>query len=295
MAQGISVYDPNASGSGGYFGRPAASANTFFPTMPQGYSMRDVLMHRVNPGFARAYSGGRQLPIMEAMSRGPLYHSGWATSGVGPGTQGYRGSYYGGGYNYGQGTRRPSAKNSSEYYALRDAAEGGNAIDRLRWNEGRGQPWRSDSFNGNDLMRRIVEESRGAPTTTNPATAPGPGTSGGSAADAAAINLGGAELQGMWGGLDEIASATDELAPMPVVPLPSNEVPKDVSDWLNWNSDSPTSDSVGYAKPMKGFSSMDKISLGANNAASSIINNPIVQRLLFGAQLMNPMNFFRRG
>jgi hypothetical protein len=91
---------------------------------------------------------GKRRTNAEAMAGGP-YTFGWNTSGVGPGTRGYRGSYRDGGYHYGEGTRRPRARNSTEYYAQRDAEEG-NPLDNLFMN-GPG---------GRALMERIANESK---------------------------------------------------------------------------------------------------------------------------------------
>lgn len=96
-------------------------------------------------------STGKFMTMQEASSRGPFHTAGYNTSGVGPGTRGYRGSYMHGGYNYGQGTRGPSARNSAEYYSQRDAVTG-NPLDWLFMN-GPG---------GRALMDRIVNESSGA-------------------------------------------------------------------------------------------------------------------------------------
>jgi hypothetical protein len=100
------------TGAGG--GMPAApyinpaSRQTFFPQQPQPFKWSDVIQHRVNPGFSRVADrdGSGYMPIEEAMNLGPLYHAGWDTSGVGPGTKGYRGSAGGGG-NQGGGAERP--------------------------------------------------------------------------------------------------------------------------------------------------------------------------------------------
>lgn len=59
-----------------------------------------------------------------------LFSQGWNTSGVGPGSRGYNGSWRPGGYNFGEGTRRPSARTSDEFYAQRDETSG-NPLDNL--------------------------------------------------------------------------------------------------------------------------------------------------------------------
>lgn len=78
--------------------------------------------------------------VSDAINAGSTVHPWAPSSGAGPGTRGYQGSYgggfgrggYGGGDN-GFKTKRPSASNSAEYYALRDAAIG-NPIQELKDN-----------------------------------------------------------------------------------------------------------------------------------------------------------------
>lgn len=53
---------------------------------------------------------GKRLSMEEAKARGPLTIPGWNTSGVGPGSKGYTGSFMNGGANYGMGTKRPAGE-----------------------------------------------------------------------------------------------------------------------------------------------------------------------------------------
>jgi hypothetical protein len=71
---------------------------------------------------------------------------GWNTSGVGPGTAGYRGSYRYGGYNYGEGTSRPRDLTATDYYRNR-----GSSLDRFNNNA---QTNRADSWSGVDGFRQ---------------------------------------------------------------------------------------------------------------------------------------------
>ena len=172
-------------------GGPAAPAginpktkNSFYNAPIKGVSMREQILHQAQPGMSNAYDGttGRRLTAQEGTDLGPLYHAGWETSGVGPGTRGYRGSYMGGGgygggyggygkggYNYGEGTRRPEseisgARNSKEYYAARDQRDG-NALDNI---------WMGNRDNMSRLSERMRAEAGGNPwnqafnITTNP-------------------------------------------------------------------------------------------------------------------------------
>lgn len=100
---------------------------------------------------------GQRLSLQEAQALGPLYHSGWNTSGVGPGTRGYRGSYYNGGYNYGEGTRRPTARDSSEYYSTRDHVVGNPLLNLRRFG-----PGRFFGGGGGSIIDRVQAEVRGS-------------------------------------------------------------------------------------------------------------------------------------
>lgn len=147
--------------------RPPAGVpyrNYSLPQAPaKGYSMRDIIMHRAQPGYSNVTDPRtkKRLTIDEARDRGPLYMSGWNTSGVGPGTDGYRGSYRNGAYNYGEGVGRPEgeisgARTSSEYYAARDQQQG-NPLDNI---------WMGNRNNMNMLSERIRAEAGG---NSNPA------------------------------------------------------------------------------------------------------------------------------
>lgn len=98
--------------------------------------------------------------MQEAQALGPLYHSGWNTSGVGPGTRGYMGSWRPGGYNYGEGTRRPSASSADEYYAMRDRYRG-NPLDELE----RNGPGRFSGGGGGSIIDRVQAEVMGSAAT----------------------------------------------------------------------------------------------------------------------------------
>lgn len=68
---------------------------------------------------------------------------GMNTSGVGPGTDGYRGSYRYGGYNGGAGTGRPGSTNAADYYSRR-----GSSLDRYSNNAStnNGASWAGAGF-----------------------------------------------------------------------------------------------------------------------------------------------------
>lgn len=97
--------------------------------------------------------------VTDAINAGHTVQPWLPSSGVGPGTRGYQGSYgggygrYSGGYGGDNGfkTGRPSASNSAEYYANRDAAIG-NPITMLKMN-GPGR--------GGNLMQSMINEARG--------------------------------------------------------------------------------------------------------------------------------------
>lgn len=90
-------------------------------TPGRGLSVGEIMSQR--EGRSNAYYTGTGQPVPRGT---PLMASGWNTSGVGPGTAGYRGSYRQGGYNYGQGTLRPGATSAAEYYRNR-----GSSLDRF--------------------------------------------------------------------------------------------------------------------------------------------------------------------
>lgn len=109
---GQGIFKPNPTGAG---------YNSRYRTLPVG----QILAQRRNASSAH-YQDGTPVP------RGTkLFVPGYNTSGVGPGTRGYSGSWRPGGYNFGEGTRRPSARTSGEFYAQRDA-EQGNPLDNLQ-------------------------------------------------------------------------------------------------------------------------------------------------------------------
>lgn len=137
-------------GSSNYYGGKIANQPQL--SVPQMMNIQE----RGGPQFSNMKDPrtGQWLTLDEAQALGPLYHSGWNTSGVGPGTRGYRGSYYNGGYNYGEGTRRPTASNSSEYYSTRDRVMG-NPLDNLR----RFGPGRAF---GGSLAQKLAAEVRGS-------------------------------------------------------------------------------------------------------------------------------------
>lgn len=77
----------------------------------RGASVGEIMSQREGNSNAYYTGTGQDVP------RGTMLQAqGWNTSGVGPGTRGYRGSYANGGYNYGEGTGRPSALNSDQFY-----------------------------------------------------------------------------------------------------------------------------------------------------------------------------------
>lgn len=207
-ANGASSIGPGAS-SGGGGGAPAPRMPRPTSSMPQsatgGYSIRDQLMHRGVPGQSNMTDPrtGIRMSGQEAANRGPVTLGGWNTSGVGPGTRGYRGSYYNGGYNGGAGTGRPSARNSAEYYAQRDQAVG-NPLDNLFWNGPRGQ----------NLMQSLIKEAQGGASKA-------PASMGGAAADGAAPAPNAAED---WvGGLGEeegVIAESEMPAPQATPPSP---------------------------------------------------------------------------
>jgi hypothetical protein len=89
-----------------------------------GASVSEIMSQRGNNTGAYD-TQGQMLPAGTV-----LQTQGWNTSGVGPGTKGYRGSYANGGYNYGEGTRRPSALNSDQFYG--QSGEGLNEFYRMQ-------------------------------------------------------------------------------------------------------------------------------------------------------------------
>jgi hypothetical protein len=110
-------------------------------TPGRGLSTTEIALNRARRPNATYASTGQAVP--EGM---PLSISGWNTSGVGPGTRGYQGSYMNGGYNYGEGTIRPSARTTSDYYRNR-----GSSLDRFNNNA---QTNRADAWLGVDGFRQ---------------------------------------------------------------------------------------------------------------------------------------------
>lgn len=107
------------------FGRSTGGSNANGFTPGRGLSVGEIMSRR--EGRSNAYDARTGQAVAPGTR---LMASGWNTSGVGPGTRGYRGSYANGGYNYGEGTRRPSARTADEFYAQRDEAMG-NPLDNL--------------------------------------------------------------------------------------------------------------------------------------------------------------------
>ena len=135
-----STGQPISLGAFGGFGRrragsqtPMSSFSTPMGTPPaqqpprkpfqtgRGLSVTEIMQQRQGRNRVFDDTTGKEL-----QPGTPLYHPGWNTSGVGPGTRGYRGSYADGGYNQGWGTRRPDASNASQYYRNR-----GSSLDRF--------------------------------------------------------------------------------------------------------------------------------------------------------------------
>lgn len=133
----------------------AGTSNWRGHTPGRGLSVTEIMSQRENK--AGAYQNGQ--PVAPGTK---LFSSGWNTSGVGPGTRGYMGSWRPGGYNFGMGTGRPSAKTADEFYAQRDEISG-NPLDNLEL----GNSTLMKSF-----LQNAMAEARG-----------GTGTAGGAAAD----------------------------------------------------------------------------------------------------------------
>jgi hypothetical protein len=111
----------SGSGSGAF--KPRAT-NTTYNTRYRTLPLNQILAQREG-GVAARYQDGTAVP--DGMR---INVPGFNTSGVGPGTRGYTGSWRPGGYNFGMGTGRPSARTSGEFYAQRDEFEG-NPLDNL--------------------------------------------------------------------------------------------------------------------------------------------------------------------
>ncbi len=105
-----------------YSSKFRAGPNTFQPG--RGLSVTQIMGQRENHATGRDLDGN---PLPAGTT---FQHGGWNTSGVGPGSRGYNGSWRPGGYNYGEGTGRPSARTAGEFYAQRDEMEG-NPLDNL--------------------------------------------------------------------------------------------------------------------------------------------------------------------
>lgn len=114
----------SGAGGGGMPPRPAAK--------PYNRELMGSPFQGSMPSNATDPRTKKRLSVEEATMRGPFYSAGWDTSGVGPGSPGYRGSWRPGGYNYGEGTRRPMDRTASDYYYRRDM-EQGNPLDNLYW------------------------------------------------------------------------------------------------------------------------------------------------------------------
>ncbi len=135
------------------------------PPIQMGVSPADAIMHTGQAGLSGAIDPTTGLPLTtdQAALRGGFQMGDYASSGVGFGTQGYQGTWRPGGYNFGQGTRRPTARTSDEYYSMRDRAIG-NPLEQLkRYGPNRGM--------GGSLLSKIMSEAQpqsgGIDTKTN--------------------------------------------------------------------------------------------------------------------------------
>lgn len=153
---------PGVSGRGTGLGRSATIGSGFNPqprgsrpatgninvgtsnadgyTLGRGLSTTEIAINRSRRPNA-SYADGRPVPTGMRINV-----PGWNTSGVGPGTPGYRGSYRYGGYNFGGGTGRPSSPTAADYYRNR-----GSSLDRFGNNA---QTNRADSWMGVDGFRQ---------------------------------------------------------------------------------------------------------------------------------------------
>lgn len=129
----------------GNFMPRSGGSNAEGHTPGRGLSVGEIYAQRENRPNAR-YADGAPVPAGMRINS-----PGWNTSGVGPGTRGYTGSWRPGGYNYGEGTRRPSARTSGEFYAQRDEMQG-NPLDNLEL----GNSNLMDSF-----LQNAMNEARG--------------------------------------------------------------------------------------------------------------------------------------
>lgn len=143
-----------AGSSGGKIPNAGRGFNTRYRTLP----LSQILAQREGSVNAR-YGNG--VPVPDGTR---LFVPGFNTSGVGPGTPGYMGSWRPGGYNFGEGTRRPSAKTADEYYAQRDEIAG-NPLDNLEL----GNSNLMQSF-----LKNAMAEARGMGGGTGAGAAPAP-------------------------------------------------------------------------------------------------------------------------
>jgi hypothetical protein len=124
MATPTSIFNKPLFGGAGGAGAWQPKGNTYNPryrTLP----VTQIMSQR------EGKTGGYNTETGQALAPGTRFFSpGWNSSGVGPGTRGYTGSWRPGGYNFGEGTRRPSAKTADEFYAQRDETSG-NPLDNL--------------------------------------------------------------------------------------------------------------------------------------------------------------------
>jgi hypothetical protein len=110
-----------ASGGAGAWKPQSNAFNSRYRTLP----VTQILSQR------EGKTGGYNTETGQALAPGTRFFSpGWNSSGVGPSSRGYTGSWRPGGYNFGEGTRRPSAKTADEFYAQRDETSG-NPLDNL--------------------------------------------------------------------------------------------------------------------------------------------------------------------
>ncbi len=149
-----------------FFGRKTQTANPALDAILRQARLSGNPRMIPDTNLTREYTGANQTfaDPTAAMNAGAVVTP-WAnSSGAGPGTYGYRGSYgggYGGGYGrrgYGGGyggqqekfhTGRPSASTADEYYRNRDAAIG-NPLEMLKLNgPGRSNP-----------MQALINEAR---------------------------------------------------------------------------------------------------------------------------------------
>lgn len=125
-------------GAGSTFGGGNAGPSPWLPRRaPRASKLSDWLMHADAPGKTGMTDPvtGLQLTEDEIAARGPIRMNPMAASSMGHGRGGYGAGGYGGSRGFRPPTGRPSARNSAEYYAQRDAAVG-NPLTWLEQNNG---------------------------------------------------------------------------------------------------------------------------------------------------------------